>query len=162
MPSASVHFHPSCILQSLTMISDSLTEVDACCDPSIMVKSLLHHWMRIFLSMEIDIQFFGCKPQHQQLQEESKEMVDGSPIVDDKITDQSLLMDCSTGATSVKKGLEKMNHMDSDFVNHPDWSTIVEILLLGLCRYTLQLDVNNVDTNHYCDKKESPITNITI
>ncbi|MFN9980380.1 MAG: hypothetical protein ACK53Y_10720, partial [bacterium] len=74
----------------------------------------------------------------------------------------SLLMDCSTGATSVKKGLEKMNHMDSDFVNHPDWSTIVEILLLGLCRYTLQLDVNNVNTNHYCAKKESPITNIPI
>jgi len=89
------------IVDSLTMISDSLTEVDDSCDPFIMVKSLLHHWVRIFLSMEIDIQYFWLKTQQQQLQEESKGMVEGSPIVDDKITDQLLLMDCSTGATSV-------------------------------------------------------------
>jgi hypothetical protein len=67
-----------------------------------------------------------------------------------------------TWIDEIEKGLEKMHHMDSDFVNHPDWSTIGEILLLGLCRYTLQLDVNNVNTNHYCAKKESPITNIPI
>jgi hypothetical protein len=274
------------IVDSLTMISDSLTEVDDSCDPFIMVKSLLHHWVRIFLSMEIDIQYFWLKTQQQQLQEESKGMVEGSPIVDDKITDQLLLMDCNTGARSVglhilqnaiemsvtilhRKGdrysllagplalfqfsdpktfqgetthqkqpnkikaaaaptrstssttsfslfdlldknpqlynnkyicycatlideivksynchkeqiyekggnaietwideivkeLEKMHRMDPDFVNHPDWSTIEEILLLGLRRYTSQLDVNNVNTDHCCDKKVSPITNIPI
>jgi hypothetical protein len=65
-----------------------------------------------------------------------------------------------TWIEEIVKELEKMHHMDPDFVNHPDWSTIEEILLLGLRRCTSQLDVNNVYANQYFDKKESTITNI--
>lgn len=71
------------IVDSLTMISDSLTEADNCCALLMMVKSLLHHWVDIFLSIEIDIQYLLLQKQQQQFQGVSDKMVEGSSIADD-------------------------------------------------------------------------------
>lgn len=268
------------IVDSLTMIGDSLTEEDKCCDLLMMVKSLLHHWVGIFFSMEIDIQYLLLQKQQQQLQEASDRTVEDRSIADE-ITYQLLstseksvglcilqnaiemsitllhrkggnysllsrqlamlhssnsstfqgekaaqkqpnkkvsgaaptsstfsstsfslfdLLDknpllynneytCNSatlmdeilksynrhklqscdGKTVMEtwleenlKKLEKLHDMDPDFVNHPDWSTIEEILLLGLHRFASQNDAMDRHTDHYDDKKESASTNIAI